>query len=216
MVSNRNMMSKIFAGCGHIWMLVLITSCQEEALRQNAVAKVNPERNVHACTTAKDTMLDHGDYIKYVPIDSLFGVVIRWKDIVDTMKFRFDCNVTNNLIPSLLLKNANKLFLKQGAGFSYRKIFIYEFINNALTKSEYETNLVDANSPNVVFFKNKEANDQLFLVNLDNKKIHLFAKLSSDHSNLEIKECQVFDSYIKVLFMNGSEVDLKLHNRDVN
>jgi len=198
-----------------IWMNIEFFSCRNENHKEFIMQTYNQRKDVHDCTTAKDTIFEDGDYIKYISRDSLFGVTIRWKSHTDTMNFTFNCDVTNNLIPSFFSRHENKLFLKQGSGSSYRKIFLYEIIKNSLTLSEYETNLVDLNSPNVMFFKNRDENDQLYLINLDTKMIHPFAKLSSHFSKMEIKECQVFDSYIKVLFIDGSELDFKFHKRDL-
>lgn len=212
-------MKKLKAGQISHYSIILIClflfNCQKnDQLQQNKNKIIKNEilskEAFFKCTTAKDTIFENGDYIKFIPINTNknYSIEIRMHRIIDTLDYSFDCNSYNGMIPKLLFKT-DYAVLSQGSGFNYRYLIICN-LNNELRKidvSKFETEIVENSGKEILFFK-KDYN--IFLFSKKNREL-FFRKLPSKFFNFKIKKFELYRDRVIIIFEQGDSLTYKLN-----
>lgn len=159
--------------------------------------------DIHKCTTAEDTVFSNGDHIKYVLTDSKsYGVQLKLDSIIDTLSFRFNCNVSNGMIPSVLFKSSN-LVLIQGSASSYRYVTVCvpDKKSMKIKATKFETEIVQIpEGLDLVFF---QKTDTIYLCDRTNLKLFT-KKLPAKVLGLQAAKCQFFSDEMIVVFEQDS------------
>lgn len=185
-------------------LLFLYYSCT------NKEQKVNPvidKTKVSDCITYRDTVFPSGDYIKYIEVDSLFGIELKLGKYIDTLKELFSCKTANISIQHLFKYNKNMLFLTEGSGQQYRRLYLYYIKENKIKYDCYESSLVYPKSPNVIVYKLFDK-QYIYIYDYRNGKI-TFQSISKEYQEDTLESTLVFPTYFLLKFKMDKELKIK-------
>jgi hypothetical protein len=161
------------------------------------------------CTTAEDTIFKNGDYIKYINIDTMFGVEVKINNIIDTLTMRFNCNITNRLIPNIYRHRNKGMLLRQGVGQHYCNIISLFVQEDSIVAEEYEASLVNSEARRFYVYKMPGNSSDLYLDDFWHNRIKI-KHLPPKYQNMEIEITHVFADSIIINFKNEKELKLKI------
>jgi hypothetical protein len=191
--------------------IIYILSCNSENVNFKAFTEEQKGYTfqIDSCITARDSIFNHGDYIKYIKIDSSIGVEVKLGDEIDTMDFVFPCNTANVLVPKLFSYDSGAILIYQGAGQHFRFLTYYYVNGGKLTNRSYETNIVNSNSPSVMIYKRHEYADRIYAYYFYSKKTS-YKILPKKYENEEIKEIEVWVKHMLIKFKSGEQLKMKI------
>jgi hypothetical protein len=169
---------------------------------------VPKEIDIHDCTTITDTVFKDNDYIKYISLNNKqYGVEIKLSNVVDTLDFRFDCNVVNGIIPKLVFKD-KMLLLSQGSGFNYRNAILctLDKTSNKISIEEFETEIVDSSEYDLLVFTQ---GDMIFLFNRNNREL-LYKALPREYHNLKFSNSEILEGKVTLIFKENKSLEFAI------
>ena len=175
--------------------------------KENANKKI-ANVDIFECTTARDTVFASGNHIRYVAIDTMFGVEIKIGNSVDTLDFRFNCHITNGLIPNILYEEKNLLVLKQGFAFTFRNTIVCEKKGNKMECHGFEISRSASDVPEILVYKTGgTCAVKFFFINAKKTKSIM---LPMRYCNNEIKLVIVYLKHVIIKFLNDEEFNISL------
>ncbi len=168
------------------------------------------DSKIFQCITERDTVFGNGNYIKYIALDSMFGVEIKINGLIDTLDFLFDCETPNSLIPSILKQEDNMLILKQGIAFTYRNTVVCKKKGNKLECKSFEISKVVVDAPQVLIYKTED-NCVLEIFNIISKK-EKYITLPLKYCHSEIKLIEEYLTHFIIKFTDGEKFQYKFLN----
>jgi hypothetical protein len=156
----------------------------------------------------KDTIFKDHDYIKYILLkDKQYGVEIKLNDVLDTLDFRFDCNVPNGIIPKLVFKN-RMFLLSQGTGFNYRNAILCtsDKVSNKINIAQFETEIVDSSEYDLLVFADSNT---VFLFDRDSREL-LYKTLPSEYRDLKFSNSEILKGKVTLLFKENKSLEFAI------
>lgn len=193
-----------------ITMAFILNGCKENVQnkkndREDVKVDTLKEIDIHDCTTVKDTIFKDHDYVKYISLkDKQYGIEIKINDVVDTLDYRFDCNVSNGSIPKLVFKD-KILLLSHGAGFNYRYAVVctLDRVSGKINTTEFETGIIDSSENDFLMFTESNL---VYLFNRNNREL-LRKSLPKEFHDLKIINSEILKGKIKLLFSENKSLE---------